>query len=206
MKEPWTRDFDEILKELDSIISRNISLQNNKGVLTPVKVCKIIEHRQRLYILTKRPPDLDSVSDIKSAYYKLKGKPILGFPCMVERESDRLLALPFPDEMFQLQLRKSPRYHTPKEAIMSFLITNKRRVNICMLQNISLSGAKLFGIPHYDLMENDIIGPATLTLSASDAPIARGITLQNAIIERVVPIRGGKFELGISFDLSKKDK
>ena len=206
MKEIWTRDVSEILDELDQVVAGTLSIQNRQGKMTQTRVIKLHEHNGNFYLLIKRPSEINVVNDIKTAYYKLNGKPILGFPCIPEKISEKYLAISLPEEIFQVQLRKFPRYLTPKGAMISFLIKDKRRVTICELQDISLSGARLFGIPRYDLMEKDIIGPATLTLSGFHSVVVREITLQDAIIQRIIPRKTGESELGVSFELSSKDK
>lgn len=210
MRRPWSQEPNLIMKTLHSFVGKGlpVTLQlRNYGTLR-TRLLRIYYHREWPYLLIYKPNSLENSQYLQSLLFKMKGFPVLGFPCRIERESESLLAVRFPDTMFQLELRENGRIEPLPGSMATFFIKNRERVSICTLENVSMTGVKLVGRPTHHIREKDIIGPCTLSLAGRDALISREVTVNKSHVVRIAEEDGhsAQFGLGLRFDLLENEK
>jgi len=210
MRRLWSRNPKEIEEVLDALANLHVpvSLQLVGGYCLRSVVVGIHVHHELPYLLLQRPAALNSGEAVTAILFKIGGVPILGFSGQVSRETSQLLALDYPRELFQLELRKNERINPLPGSMATFFIQNRARVSICHMENISMGGAKLVGNPTHMLAVNDLIGPCTLSLAGRDALIAREVTINRAQVIRVNEDDGkvGQLGLGLKFDLAPHEE
>lgn len=199
-----------ILETISNFIDTRlpITLQLKSGQSLRSKFLKIHYHREWPYLLILRPLGLARSQWVQSVLFKMKGFPILGFACPIERESESVLAARIPRKVFEVELRKNGRIAPPLGSMATFFIKDRPRVSICTLENISMGGVKLVGRPTHHIREKDIIGPCTLSLAGRDAIISREVTVNSARVVRIAYDDGhsGQFGFGLDFDLNETER
>jgi len=210
MKKIWTSDPKEILTLFSGLVdtAATVTLQLNSNWGMRTRLLKFHYHKGWPYLLLRRPAELESGGHIKSLLFKMKGFPILGCSCTVERETENILALGIPDHVFLFELRRNPRINPLRGSIATFFLKDKARVSICSMENISMGGCKLVGRPTHQIQSDDIVGPCTLSLAGRDALISREVTIDTATIVRLDGGDGtvGQIGVGLQFDLSDSEK
>ncbi len=208
MRVPWARDSKDVMEAINMVIdtATPLFLQSKGSPVRHTRAQKIHIHKGIQYLIMKRPSQLQYSKQIDSAIFKMKGLPLLGFQIRITKETDKLIGASFPKEIYSIDLRQHPRHASPDGSLASFLVGSRPRVSLCKLLDISQGGLKLIGSPIYELNENDIIGPCTLSLAGTNRLISREVTLQKARITRVLSQgRDNRIELGINFELSERE-
>ena len=210
MIELWTQDTDKIFSSLKRAIDKHIPLRlQNAGVfLDTTMLCKIHEHKAEKYLVLKKPKGLESSRDIDTVSFKSMGFPNVLFPCFISRETEKLMAARLPEEFFFIQHRLSPRFITLRGSMVSFLVSNRRKLNICELIDVSIEGARLTGKPLYEIKEGDRIRQCTLFLTGHQSIVVKEFMVRNATVMRIFESdKGdGEIELGIRFDLTLSER
>lgn len=206
MNQVWTTNADKILESFTSAIAADVdfSLLLTGGSKKTGRALKLHSYEGKMYFIMQRPPDFLSSHEVQGVFFKVQGLPALSFHCNLLKRTEKLLAFPVPRELFFVQRRRHPRFLTPQGSIASFFLDKKERVNVCLIKDISMGGAKLQGSPAYRLNPRDVIGPSTLTISGYESLLTREITLQKATIVRTNI--NDKMEIGLSFMLNNKEK
>jgi hypothetical protein len=204
---PWASDAKQIMEAVRALIDGHLPvlLQRQRGRPLQSQLLAIHTHRQIPYLLMARPPDLASAYEIRDLLFKLTGMPILGFSCPVTRASDTLLATMLPLALFSLDVRETARTTSLPGSMATFFVQGRSQVNICTMENISISGVKLSGQPSHSIARNDMIGPCTLSLAGQDAVISREVTINKAAVVRVEP-KGGAQNFGLKLDLNESEE
>jgi len=206
-RQPWLTDPKEIMEAIRALIVGQfpVTLQRQGERPLPSRLLAIHFHRETPYLLIARPPGLASVHQVRDLLFKLEGVPILGFSCPVSRASDTILATVLPQALFALELRQEGRIASLPGSMATFFVQGRSLVNICLMENISMGGVKLYGQPTHRLGCNDMVGPCTLSLAGQDAVISREVTITRAAVVRVEP-QGGQQGFGLKFDLNSSEE
>ncbi len=206
-RQPWVTDPHDISEAIRALIDGQfaVTLQRQGGRPLQSRLLAIHTHRQTPYLLLERPTGLANAYQIRDLLFKLNGLPILGFSCPITRESDTLLATMYPEALFAMELRKGERLEALPGSMATFFVRGRSMVNICLMDNISIGGAKLTGQPTHGIKLNDIIGPCTLSLAGQDAVISREVTINKAAVVRV-EAQGGQQVFGLKFELNDNEE
>lgn len=200
--EVWVQDPEKVEKVVETLVSEGIMLSMKiGGALLRTRAVMIHYHEGVPWLLLSKPEGLPKVTGDITLYFKMKGQPIRQFPLACALESDTLLAGRLPTEIYQLQLRKHPRFLLPAGSLVSFQVPNRTRTNVCSLADISLGGARIVGTPKYEIEKDKRIGPFTLTLSEYQAVVVREVTIYQGRVARVAPMDrfSDRVEMGIEF-------
>lgn len=205
-RKPWTIEAKQIMEAVRAVIDGQLPvvLQLRRGRPVQSHLVDIHTHGQIPYLLIARPPGLVNVYEIRDLVFKLRGLPVLGFSCPVTRASDTLLATMLPLSLFSLELREMGRTSSPPGSMAKFFVPGRSQVNICMLENVSMSGVKLSGQPVHAIVRNELIGPCTFSLAGQEALITREVTINRATVVRVAS-QGQKQDFGLKLDLNDSE-
>lgn len=206
MRKLWTTDMATIQSELESVIAEKVpfNLFQHGQPARNLIAHEITEKDDIQHIIfTKLAPF--SVSN-KMCYlvYQRPGDMMRGFNGPSKRESDLLLAVPLPVEIFQIQRRKLPRFDTPGNSKASIALDYAKLPNTASVVNISKEGACLVGSSLSSrIHKNDKIGPISFSLCLQLASLAIDtFTVPSATVAWVVEKDNNTREIGISFKLS----
>lgn len=207
-RQPWLSDPKEIMEAIRALIDGHfpVTLQVKGNRPLQSRLLAIHVHRQTPYLLIARPPGLEDVYQVRDLLFKLTGMPILGFSCPITRASDTILATMLPLALFSVELRQGARMDMPVGSMATFFVQGRSQVNICLMENISMGGAKLSGQPTHALGCSDMIGPCTLSLAGQDAVITREVTINRAAVVRVEQQDRNHLGFGLKFDLNGSEE
>jgi len=203
----WTTDTNEIMTAIRALIDGQfpVTLHRRSGSPLASQLVAMHTHRHTPYLLLARPPALDDAYQIQDVLFKLGGLPILGFSCPVTRSTDSLLATLLPTALFSVDLRHGQRLAAMPGAKATFFVRGRALVNICQMEDISLGGVKLIGLPTHTIGPKDRIGPCTLSLVGGEALVEREVTINAAAVVRVEK-QGQQQRLGLKFDLQENEE
>ena len=182
-----------------------VSLHKESGPALASRLVALHTHRHTPYLLLARPPALNDTYQVQDLLFKLSGLPILGFSCPLTRSSDALLATLLPTTLFSVELRHGQRLAAMPGAKATFFVRGRALVNICQMEDISLGGVKLLGLPTHTIGIKDRIGPCTLSLVGEEALVGREVTINAAAVVRVEQ-QGQQQRLGLKFDLQENEE
>lgn len=205
----WTTDPKEILTAVNALIDSQslLTLLRHRAPSCQTRAVKIHVFRGLPYLILHRPLALQHSQELNTVLFKLEGLPILGFPCQIVKETQQLLATVVPRELFQLELRQQSRFAPLHGSMATFFLESRARVNICQLDNISASGAKLIGIQSKLIDIGDDIGPCTLSLAGRNQLVSHELTLPIASVVRTQQEGNKKgVDVGIKFTLGKAEE
>lgn len=206
----WTNDQKQILETVNTVIDSRVSvfLQRCAERSLRTRVTGLHYYQQLPYIILAKPDGLEDVHSIKELFFKIPGMPILGFSCPIIREGSGLLASLMPTAIFQLDLRSSHRLSAPSGSMATFFANGRARISICAMEDISMGGVKLQGMPTISIKNGDLIGPCTVSLAGRDALISREVTISKAVVVRVNSNGSNdrQSEMAFKFDLSGREE
>ena len=205
----WTTDPKEILVAVNALIEgqMRLTLLRTQAESCPTRAVGIHVFRGLPYLILHRPAAIRGGREINTALFKAEGLPILGFPCQIVKESSKLLATIMPRQIFQLELRQEGRFAPLPGSMVTFFLESRARINICRLDNISVSGAKLGGIQSKLIDQGDELGPFTLSLAGKNQLVSHELTLPLVTVSRTQqePNKKG-VDAGIQFTLGPEEE
>jgi hypothetical protein len=208
MKEVWSRDKSDIFKELEklTVVRSAISLQDEKGHFATSRLHAMVHRGNDTHLIFQRPRNLSNVGRVQKIVFKLMDRPYTYFTVKMEKANDRLMSCGIPQELFFLQRRLFPRYRVKNRGAAAFFLNRRARVCHMNLEDLSLGGAKLRGIPRYDMRVAEILGPATFTLVSDQDLVAREITLNQPTVVRSIAKEGTFWDVGLRFYISRSER
>ncbi len=210
MNQVWTRDSAAIRDELRlaARLRLPVVLTDGKRRVLAGRLQRLVPHGEDHYLVIQRHPrffDTDPAA-VKWVSYKFANRPIVTFPAVIERAFKDLLACPMPSRLYFRQRRRHSRYFIKNHGVAAFFVANRARVCRMRLADISLGGARLVGMPRYDLGYADRLGPATFSVVTEGEPIVKEVTISQATVVRNQPRSGSEFEVGIRFFLDRSER
>ncbi|MDH4321728.1 MAG: PilZ domain-containing protein [Desulfobulbaceae bacterium] len=205
MRKLWTTDPDTIQQEMEIVTKDKapFSLFQSGQPTRKLTALEISEKDGVKHIIFTKLTPFTVSEDICYLIYHRPGEMMRGFHGPSQRESQQLLAVPFPTEIFQVQRRKFPRIDTPGNSQASIALDYAQLPNVASVVDICLEGAKMIGKLSPRIRKNDVIGPITFTLYMRVATMAiDSFTVPNATVTRVRELDEIKREIGIHFKIS----
>ena len=209
-RELWTRDEEAIRAEL-ALAARMqlpVILSDGRRRLVAGRLCRLVRHDPEGYVIVRRYARFRDVdpSPVSWAVYRFANRPPIVFRTAVTRTFRDLLACPIPTRLFVHQRRRHSRFFIKNQGTAAFFVANRARICQMRLADISLGGARLVGLPRYDLGFADQIGPATFSIVAEGQPVVKEITLTRATVVRHRPYSADEFEIGVRFRLDVAER
>jgi len=210
MNEVWNSDSLAIAKELE-IISRKglpVSLQSEARHIAISRLRTITNRNGTNWLVFYKPDSIDatSITLVDHVVYKFENRPFIYFPALISRVHAGLMACHLPSKLFFLQRRRYSRFFIKNQGVAAFFVANRPKVCRMYLEDISMGGARLTGIPHYDLNLWEQIGPATFSIIAQENNVVKELTISQASIVRNFIQKQDSLELGLRFSLSQVEK
>ncbi|MEW6429088.1 MAG: PilZ domain-containing protein [Thermodesulfobacteriota bacterium] len=211
MSEIWSCDPRNIDAELRLVAEKGlpVSLQSKARHLASARLRQIVAHGIDMYlILSKRNAgELDEeLTRVDHMVYKFDNRPFVYFPTAITRMTDRLLACRLPSCLFFLQRRRHTRFFVRKSGLALFFLADRPRLCSMTLADISMGGARLTGVPRYDLDIDRTIGPATFSILAEDGRTVKEVTVSSARIVRNTLMTRDGWDIGLRFVLDDREK
>lgn len=115
MRKLWTTDPEKIQQEMEIVIrdKSQFSLFQHGQPTRKLIAHEITEKDGAKHIIFTKLTPFSCSEDICYLVYHRPGEMMRGFHGPSQRESQQLLAVQFPSEIFQVQRRKFPRIDTP---------------------------------------------------------------------------------------------
>ena len=226
MKEIWSTDSVEIIKELHRNRKESVSLTllGPSVVPTFITIRSVLKDCGITLVECEKPKDLELEGDLFVFYRRDELSLMRGFKLEVVRQASRFFRAVVPKHIFEVQRRKFPRVFVAEGSIATCAPKNSRRILRGQVIDVSMEGAKIFG-NLIGMTKGSVLTPLTLTLcfedKRSDAVV---INIAEAVVVREIRVEE-KVELsfhfqsedienynvrplilskGISFDLLKK--
>lgn len=206
MRKLWTTDPETIQQELELVITDKVpfNLFQHGQPARNLIAHEITEKDQIKHIIFTKLAPFSVAEKMCYLVYQRPGDMMRGFNGPSKRESDLLLAVPLPTEIFQIQRRKLPRFVTPGNSKASIALDYAKMPNTAAVKDISQEGARLSGTLSPRIRKNDVIGPISFTLCLQLASLAIDtFTVPKATVAWVRENEEGNHrEIGITFKLS----
>lgn len=209
MRKLWTTDRVTIEEELRLVVKEKIPFnlfQHGQPVRNLIPHDITIKDKVRHIVFAKLTP-FNVSDDICYLLYHRPGELMRGFNGPSKRESEQLLAVPLPVEIFQVQRRKFPRVSTPGNSIASIALDYTKLPNMATVADISMEGASLNGNLSPRIHKDEIIGPITFTLRLGISSVSVDtFTVPKATVAWVRDKENNTREIGLHFKLSGASK
>lgn len=209
MRKLWTTDPESIHQEMAIVIKDKspFSLFQHGQPTRKLVAHEITEKDGVKHIIFTKLSPFTISEDICYLVYHRPGEMMRGFHGPSQRESQQLLAVEFPSEIFQVQRRKFPRITTPGNSQASIALAHAQLPNTGSVADICLEGARITGKLSPRIRKNDLIGPITFTLFMSIATLAIDtFTVPEATVTRVREIDENTREIGIHFKITGESR
>ena len=208
MKEKWLSNTEQIINELISVITNKLNLflytEEEPGglITTATHVCS---YDGEDYLLLKSDGELKTGQRGFLVYKQLSGELSRGFTLKVKRSTKKQVAVSLPREIFQIQRREYPRIMIPGELVVNFYIKNEQIRNTMKVMDITMSSARLIGVPRHRLSEETKLERMTFQLKRK---LYRNdnytITIRSAVVKKLKMNRQilGEVEVVVCFQPS----
>ncbi len=211
MHELWTRDQEAIHHELELAVGRRLPvalLDDERRRVLAGRFARLLWHAGQGFIVIRRSSGFAHADPGNVAWlaYRFANRPVVLCRTNSPRVFRDLLAFPVPSQLYFVQRRRHRRYFIRHQGVAAFFVANRARVCQMRLADISLGGARLVGLPRYDLGPADRLGPATLSVVTEGEPIVKEITISHAAVVRHQPRSADEFEVGIRFLLDQAER
>jgi len=209
MRKLWTTDPETIQEEMKIVIRDKspFSLFQHGQPTRKLVAHEITEKEGIKHIIFTKLAPFSVSEDICYLVYHRPGEMMRGFHGPSQRESQQLLAVEFPSEIFQVQRRKFPRITTPGSSQASIALEHTQLPNTTSVADICLEGARMSGKLSPRIRKNDIIGPITFTLYMRIATMTIDtFTVPQATVTRVRELDENTREIGVHFKISGESR
>lgn len=206
--ELWTAHQQKIYDELSSLAEcrQPVSLQDDHGHYATSRMRALVRRKPETYLVLNRPRQLTGVQAIERIVYKRLNSPFIFFDARMIRATEKLLSCRMPQALYYLQRRRFPRYAIKNRGSASFFLNRRARVCHMQLADLSLSGARLQGVPRYDLRTSDLVGPATLSIASADNFFVREMTISQGAVVRSAIKKDDSYDVGLHFKLDQREQ
>ncbi len=206
--ELWSANQKKIYDELNSLAkSRHpVSLQDDHGHYASSRMRALVLRDPQTYLVLNRPRQLTGVQRIERIVYKRTNSPFMFFDARIARASEKLLSCTIPHALYYLQRRRYPRYAIKNRGSASFFLNRRARVCHMELLDLSLGGARLSGMPRYDLRTSELLGPATFSIASADTLFVRELTINQAAVVRSSVKKDDSYDVGLHFVLDRRER
>lgn len=205
MRKLWTTDLETIQQELELVISDKVpfNLFQHGQPARNLIAHEITEKDSIKHIIFTKLAPFTVTEKMCYLVYQRPGEMMRGFNGPSKRESDLLLAVPLPNEIFHIQRRKFARFDTPGNSKASIALDYAKLPNSASVTNVSLEGARMVGKLSSRIRKSDKIGPISFTLCLQLASLAIDtFTVPSATVAWVNEREDRTREIGISFKLT----
>ncbi len=206
--ELWSASREKIYNELNSLASDRspVSLHDAYGHCATSRLRVLVHRGAEAHLVLNRPRQLTEVERIERIVYKRLNSPFMFFDARGVRASEKLLSCLIPQTLYYLQRRRFPRYAIKNRGAAAFFLNRRAKVCHMELVDLSLGGARLSGVPRYDLRTSEVVGPATFSIASSDDLFIRELTINQAAVVRSSVKKGATFDVGLHFVLDQKEQ
>lgn len=209
MRKLWTTDPEKIQQEMEIVIREKsqFSLFQHNQPTRKLTAHEITEKDGAKHIIFTKLSAFSCSEDVCYLVYHRPGEMMRGFHGPSQRESQQLLAVEFPTEIFQVQRRRFPRISTPGKSHASIALEHAKLPNTAAVSDVCLEGARMHGKLSPRIRKNDVIGPITFTLHMRIATLAIDtFTVPEATVTRVVELDEDTREIGVHFKISGESR
>jgi hypothetical protein len=156
----------DIDTEINRIIDNNIKLFciRNKTKPVPLNIKERAQIQNNTFLVVKHPQPKICPQRKCLFYYQVKGEAGRCFHCIPEKQINSLLALKYPEEIFEIQRRKYPRIKTYNDSLVSFSLAGKQRVYGGKIIDVCMEGAKITGDFPVKIGPGNVVSPLSMTL------------------------------------------
>lgn len=207
-QELWSANKEKIYNELNSLAAGRspVSLHDAYGHYAASRLRALVHRGEEIHLVLNRPWQLKVLERIEKIVYKRENSPFMFFDVRGVKGNEKLLSCLLPNALYYLQRRRFPRYAIKNRASVAFFLNRRAKVCHMELQDLSLGGARLSGVPRYDLGTSEVVGPATFSIASSDDFFIRELTINKAAVVRSSVRQGATFDVGLHFALDQKEK
>ena len=206
--ELWSRHQPKIYNELERLAAKQppVSLHDNQGHFATSRLRALVRRGAVTYLVLNRPRRLTSLDRVERVVYKLLNSPFMFFDVRVEKANQKLMSCVLPQSLYYLQRRRYHRYGIKNRGAAAFFLNRRAKVCHMELVDLSLGGARLSGVPRYDLRSSELIGPVTFSMVSSDELFVRELTINQAAVVRSLAKSGASLDVGLRFSLDQQER
>lgn len=206
MKEIWSQDTQEIIKEIVTLSEKKLPLTFiQKGQAPKTVYATGIEtknNRHKVVVFAKKEP-FTSLEESRLIFYHPKRQPMRGFEIEPVHESENNIETKIPQEIVQIQRRKHPRVVKTGNSTAAFTHKGDTNMYTVTVKDICLEGARLGGAFTENIGNGDILEHVSLDLHlAQGEEYQEKIVIPEAKVQWVNDLTEGQRVMGIHFKLA----
>lgn len=207
-RELWSAQQKKIYNELHKLAAGQppVSLHDAHGHFAASRLRALVHRGAMTFLVLNRPRSVQAVERIERVVFKQSNSPFMFFDAQMVNANEKLMSCVMPQFLYFLQRRRFPRYTIKNRGAAAFFLNRRAKVCRMELMDLSLGGARLSGVPRYDLRTSELVGPTTFSLVSSDEVFVRELTVNQASIVRCSPKNDASLDVGLRFVLDRQER